>query len=129
MDDSRWVHRPKCPEDKYATRDDPETVAGQLYAGFQRMIRVRKRTQALAGGRAVGFYTGNAHILGYQRPGGSSTVLCLANFNDDPEWIGRERFMGMPREAKNLISGYTINLADAGVQLRGHQYLWLLLKS
>ena len=79
----------------------------------------------LAGGRAVGFYTANEKILGYQRIGEDSTVLCLVNFGDHPEWVGRDQFMGCPEEAKDLVSGYIINLRKAGVQLRAHQYLWL----
>lgn len=118
MDDSRWVNRPRCPEDKYAQRNDPATVAGQLYAGFRHLIQLRKSSEELAGGRAVGFFTGNSRVLGYQRPGPASNILCLANFADDPEWVGRERFMGMPRVVRDLISGHDINLHDHGVQLR-----------
>lgn len=125
MDDSRWVNRPKCPDDKYAQRNDPSTTAGVLYAGFKQLIRLRKSTEELAGGRAVGFYTGNPRIVGYQRPGPKGTVLCLANFADVPEWVGRERFNGMPHEARDLVGNHMINLREAGVQLRAHQYLWL----
>lgn len=125
MDDSRWVNRPWYPESRYGERHDPTTIPGQIYAGMTHLIRLRKSTEELAGGRAVGFFTGNPAILGYQRPGLRSTVLCLCNFSDEPQWIGRDRFMGMPGEAKDLSSGYMVNLRDAGVQLRPHQYLWL----
>ncbi|KAJ9666824.1 hypothetical protein H2201_002958 [Coniosporium apollinis] len=124
MDDSRWVNRPAYPEQRYKQRDDPETIPGKLYAGFQHLIKLRKSTEELAGGRAVGFFTGNHHVLGYQRPGPHGTVLCLVNFADDPEWVGRERFIAFPAEAKDLISGYMINLRE-GIQLTAHQYVWL----
>ena len=125
MDDSRWVNRPPCPEDRYAERHDHLTIPGQLYAGFQQLIKLRKSTEELAGGRAVGFFTANPHVLGYQRPGPSSAVLCLANFDDDPQWVGQDRFMGLPAEAQDLISGHLLNLRDGGIQLRSHQYVWL----
>jgi amylosucrase len=125
IDDSRWVNRPLYPEQRYAERHDPNTIPGQLYAGMQHLIKLRKSTEEISGGRAVGFFTGNPAILGYQRPGPKSTVLCLCNFSDVPQWVGRDRFMGMPNEAKDLVSGYMINVRDAGIQLKAHQYLWL----
>lgn len=36
-----------------------------------------------AGGRLIGFHTGNPHVLGYQRLGSQTRLLCLANFHDD----------------------------------------------
>lgn len=125
MDDSRWVNRPPCPTDRYAQRHDESTIPGRLYAGIQRLIKLRKSTEELAGGRAIGFHTGNPAVLGYQRPGPSSTVLCLVNFSDYAQWVDRDRFMGMPPEAKDLITGYMINVRNAGIHVRPHQYLWL----
>ena len=125
MDDSRWVNRPSYPEQRYAERHDPNTIPGRLYAGMQHLIKLRKSTEEIAGGRAIGFYSGNPAILGYQRPGTKNTLLCLCNFSDVGQWVGRDRFMGMPAEAKDLITGYMVNLKDAGIELRAHQYLWL----
>jgi len=125
MDDSRWVNRPPYPADRYSQRHDPDTIPGQLYAGMQHLIKLRKATEEFAGGRAVGFHTGNPAVLGYQRPGPSSTVLCLVNFSDDAQWVGRDRFSGMPAEAKDLITGYMINVRNVGIHVRPHQYLWL----
>lgn len=124
-DDSRWVNRPRYPVDRYEARHDTNTVAGRVYAGITKLIQVRKNTPQLAGGFAVGFYTANEKVLGYQRVGNEGTVLCLANFSDYPEWVGKDRFMGCPEEAKDLISGFMINLKKEGVHLRAHQYLWL----
>jgi amylosucrase len=125
MDDSRWVNRPPYPTDRYGQRHDESTIPGRLYAGMKHLIEVRKSTEEFAGGRAVGFHTGNPSVLGYQRPGPSSTVLCLANFSDYAQWVGRDRFMGTPAEAKDLITGYMINVRNAGIHVRPHQYLWL----
>lgn len=92
---------------------------------MQAMIKLRKSTPEFAGGRAVGFYTANPAVLGYQRPGPSSIVLCLVNFSDDRQWVGRERFMQMPVEALDLVSGFMINLRNAGIHMKSHQYMWL----
>ena len=125
IDDSRWVNRPSYPERNYAQRHDITTIPGKLYAGIKKMIEVRKSTEEFSGGRAVGFFTGNNCILGYQRPGIGSTVLCLCNFADDAQWIGRDRFMGMPEEIDDIINGYKINVRHAGIHMQPHQYLWL----
>jgi amylosucrase len=125
MDDSRWVNRPPYPEQNYAQRNDANTIPGKLYAGMQHLIKLRKSTEELAGGRAVGFYTANPAVLGYQRPGPSSTVLCLVNFSDDKQWVGRNRFMQLPEEAKDLVTGCMINLRNAGIHMMSHQYMWL----
>ena len=125
MDDSRWVNRPPYPEQNYAERLDTSTISGKLYAGMQHLIKLRKSTEELAGGRAVGFYTANPAVLGYQRPGSTSTVLCLVNFSDDKQWVGRDRFMQLPEVVKDLVSGYMINLRDAGIHMKSHQYMWL----
>lgn len=125
MDDSRWVNRPFYPEANYAQRHDPNTTPGKVYAGVKHLISLRKATDELAGGRAIGFFTGNPAILGYQRPGVSSTVLCLCNFSDQMQWIGRDRFMGMPEEAHDLITGYMVNVRKAGIHMKPHQYIWL----
>ncbi|KAK4935367.1 hypothetical protein LTR10_023571 [Elasticomyces elasticus] len=125
MDDSRWVNRPFYPKSRYAERHDENTIPGRIYAGIKHLIHLRKTTVELAGGRAVGFYTGNSTILGYQRPGPRSTVLCLCNFSDEPQWIGKERFMAMPSTCEDLVSGHKIDLRQAGVQLRAHQFMWL----
>jgi len=121
----RWVNRPSYPASRYAERHDPTTIPGKIYAGVTKLIQLRKTTEELAGGRAVGFFTGNNTVLGYQRPGSEGTVLCLCNFSDYPQWVGRDRFMGCPVTAKDLWSGYDIALREAGIELRPHQFLWL----
>jgi amylosucrase len=125
MDDSRWVHRPKYPADRYAQRHDPNSVPGRLYAGIRKLIELRKTTDEIAGGRAVGFQTMNSRVLGYQRLGSQSTILCLANFNDFPEHVSKERFMGLPPTVRDLVSGQMMDLRTDGVRLRPHQYMWL----
>jgi amylosucrase len=124
-DDSRWVNRPPYPEYAYDNRNDPSTNAGKIYAGFKRLIELRKKTDALKGGRLVGFRTHNERVLGYQRMGPEYTVVCLANFADDPQWVGREVFQF--RHAWDLVTEKDIDLAE-GIHLKSHQYAWLVKK-
>lgn len=125
MDDSRWVNRPSYPQSNYDQRHDLESIPGRLYAGIKRLIELRKSTEELAGGRAMGFFTGNPAVLGYQRPGPGSTVLCLCNFSDEAQWVGRDRFMGLPEELEDVDHGYRVNVRQAGIHMKSHQYLWL----
>jgi amylosucrase len=123
-DDSRWVNRPKFDLARFDQRKDVDTTAGQIFAGFQRMIKVRKATPEFAGGRLVGFRTHNPAILGYQRPGKDASVLCLANFSDDSQWVGAETLGALPAEALDLVTNRKIS-TNQGIHLASHEYMWL----
>lgn len=121
-DDSRWVNRPPYPYDRYEQRTDESTTAGKIFAGFKHLIKLRKETDAFHGGRLVGFRTHNPAVLGYQRMGTVTSVVCLANFADDAQWVGREVFRF--QHAFDLVSGSAIDLSE-GIHLRSHQFVWL----
>lgn len=123
-DDSRWVNRPKFDLARFEQRKDANTTAGQIFAGFQRMIEVRKATPEFAGGRLVGFRTHNPAVLGYQRPGKDASVLCLANFSDDSQWVGAETLGALPAEALDLVTNRNIT-TNQGIHLASHEYMWL----
>ena len=53
--DSRWVHRPLRPVERYAQRTDAATDAGRVYAGLTALIRARQATPEFAGGELIGF--------------------------------------------------------------------------
>jgi amylosucrase len=78
-----------------------------------------------AGGKLVGFFTGNDHILGYQRFSGRSKVLVLCNFNDHPEHIQADRFTAVPARVTNLITGKQVEAKEFGLMMEPHQYAWL----
>lgn len=124
-DDSRWVNRPPYPSYAYDGRHDSSSNAGKIFAGFKRLIELRKRTEPFKGGRLVGFRTHNERVLGYQRMGTEGTVVCLVNFDDVPQWVGREVFQF--GKAWDLVQEKDIDLAE-GIQLRAHQYVWLMRK-
>ena len=45
--DSRWVHRPACPQALYDQRNNPESLPGMLFAGMMHLIKIRKETSEL----------------------------------------------------------------------------------
>jgi amylosucrase len=126
-EDSRWVHRPHYPAERYARRTDPATPEGAVYAGLKRMVEVRAETPELAGTHLVDFATHNRSVLAYQRPGGpgnGTRVLALANFSDSTQALPAETFGGFAPAAVDLLSEAALQLDD-GVTLLPRQYLWL----
>ena len=122
--DSRWVHRPPYPAERYAERNDPDTDAGTIYRGIRRLVAVRRASDELAGGALVGFRTHNRHVLGYQRPGAAGTVLVLANVSDAPQVVPAEALSSMPASAVDLITEADTTLW-ADLELAPLEFLWL----
>ena len=122
--DSRWVHRPQFPAERYANRTDPATPEGAIFAGLRRMTAVRAATPELAGTRLVPFTTNNPGVLGYQRPGDGSLVLALANFGDGPAVISADTLSGFEAVARDLFSDDDVRI-DEGIVLRPQDYVWL----
>lgn len=145
--DSRWVHRPAYPASRYEEKKDEESDVGRLFKGMRQLIDLRKKTDELgehpsncfkvqarqlmflhycpAGGKLVGFYSGNPHILGYQRYSGRSRVLVLCNFNDYAERVESERFAALPAVVTDLITDKQVKVKTRGIELEPHQYVWL----
>ena len=126
--DSRWVNRPLYPAADYADRADSSTDAGLVYQGLKRLIEVRRSTPELAGGTLLGFGTNNPHVLGYQRPGASATVLVLSNFADTPQTVSATTLSGFASDAIELTRGQNVTLAG-GLSLRPHEFAWLRVHS
>lgn len=126
--DSRWVHRPHYPAERYAHRNDPWTPPGAIYAGLKKMLAVRERTPELAGNRLVGFGTGNRDVLGYQRPGEDCVVLVLANFSDHPQHVPPLTLSGFATASTDLFTGQTVLLQD-GVTLPPQEFVWLRVRT
>ena len=122
--DTRWVHRPRYPEEQYERRLDPSTPEGAVFAGLERMIQVRAGTSELAGTRLIDFDTNNRGVLAYQRPGQHTRILALANFSDQPQTLPAEIFAGFSAAAVDLLSEAVLQL-DEGVTLLPRQYVWL----
>jgi amylosucrase len=126
--DSRWVHRPHYPAERYERRHDPETPEGQIYAGLRRLLAVRAQTPEFEGNRLIGFHTHNAHVLGYQRLGrpddDGGIVVVLANFSDAPQHVASATLSGLAGDAVDLLSERPVELAD-GFTLEPQEFVWL----
>ncbi|MEN8831559.1 MAG: alpha-glucosidase C-terminal domain-containing protein [Pacificibacter sp.] len=122
--ESRWVGRPYRPDDLYAQRNDPNTTAGQIFAGMKRMIDARCNAPGLSGNAIDGFDTDNPHVLGYVRSGGGQEICVLANFSDDTQVIDADQFVGTAPRLTDLITGESYHVRT-GVTLQSHQIVWL----
>ena len=125
--DSRWVHRPHYPAERYARRNDPWTPEGRIYAGLKKMLAVRGRTPEFEGNRLIDFSSGNRHVLAYQRPGQFGAVLVLANFSDSPQHVAPLTLSGFDAHAEDLFTGLAVPLGD-GVTLPPHEVAWLRVR-
>lgn len=97
-DDARWVHRPRRREADHERRHDLFSVQGRIFGGIRGMIAVRRSTPEFEGTTLIPFDAHNSHVLGYQRPGEHSLVLCLANVSDWSQFVTGETLSGfLPR--------------------------------
>ena len=135
-DDSRWVNRPPYPAERYAQRIDPDTSAGVIYARLQHLLAVRRRTTEFAGGALIGFDARSPHVLGYQRPGENTLVLCLANVADEPQTVLASTLQGMPATGEDLIAdSIADSTIDSTVDLRrdlvlpAHGIAWIRVRT
>ncbi|MFP5290289.1 MAG: alpha-amylase family protein [Actinomycetes bacterium] len=127
-DDSRWVNRPPYPAERYAQRHDPSTAAGMLYARLTRLLAVRRETAEFAGGALIAFDARNAHVVGYQRPGSGTRVVCFANVADDPQTVTALTLSGLPAVATDLIDGGAVDLRRDLV-IPAHGIVWMRVAS
>jgi amylosucrase len=123
-DDSRWVNRPPYPEALYAQRHDPTTTAGMLHSRLARLIEVRRETPEFAGNRLIAFDARNSHVIGYQRPGRGTRVICFANVADDSQAVSALTLSGLPSTGVDLIDGGTIDLRRDLV-IPAHGIVWV----
>lgn len=123
-DDSRWVNRPPYPAERYAQRHDATTAAGMLFARLTHLLAVRRATPEFAGNRLIGFDAQNSHIIGYQRPGAGTRVLCLANVADEPQTVTALTLSGLPSSGLDLIDGGAIDLRRDLV-IPAHGIVWM----
>ena len=123
-DDARWVHRPRRREADHERRHDLFSVQGRIFGGIRGMIAVRRRTPEFEGTTLIPFDTHNSHVLGYQRPGEHSLVLCLANVSDWSQFVTGETLSGFLPTATLLHAQSEVDLRG-GILLEAHGFRWL----
>ena len=106
--DTRWVHRPWRPEQRYAEAADPTTDAGRVYAAITALVELRRSWPDLAGNELVPFDAKNVHIAGFER----GRLLVLANFAPNEQPIAPQVLQGLPGEAADVRHGGTRQLAE-----------------
>ena len=122
--DSRWVHRPPRPVERYTQRTDAATVAGRVYSGLTSLIRARERTPEFAGGALIGFDARHPSVLAYQRPGEDAVILVLANVGDHLALIHPITLSGFAGTATDVVTGDEVDLRR-GIALLPHGFTWL----
>lgn len=123
-DDARWVHRPRRREADHERRHDLFSVQGRIFGGIRGMIAVRRSTPEFEGTTLIPFDTHNSHVLGYQRPGEHSLVLCLANVSDWSQFVTGETLSGLLPTATLLHAQSEVDLRG-GILLEAHGFRWL----
>ncbi|EPD84769.1 amylosucrase [Microbacterium sp. oral taxon 186 str. F0373] len=126
--DTRWVHRGHRPRDAYAQRDDDTTPAGRVFRRLTKLISVRQQSPELAGNALIPFHTPHPAVVGYQRPGETSTLLVLANVGDAEVTIDPLTLSGFERTAFDPVHDASVDL-DEGLALRPHGFVWLRVTS
>jgi len=85
--DTRWVHRLRTDWEQMARRQQVDTLESRVYQGLQRLIRLRKTNAVFSGSEMEVVETGSPHVLGYLRRKGTTRLLALANFSEQPQEI------------------------------------------
>jgi amylosucrase len=122
--DARWVHRPPRPVQDYERRHELFSVQGRIFGGIRRMVELRRNSPEFDGNTLVPFDSRNPHVLGYQRPGGNTVVLCLANFSDWSQFVTGETLSGFLPQAVELHGNTELDLRH-GLLLDAHGFLWI----
>jgi amylosucrase len=123
--DSRWVHRVAreqalCDE-ALSGKDAP---AAQLFKGLQRLISLRKKTKALAGGSLQTLSIHNPSVLVYVRAYETDSVWVLANFSEKPQLVNVAHTPLENCEKLDLVTHQKISIKQS-LTLEPYQYLWL----
>ena len=103
--DSRWVHRPRADWEKYARRDDLNSVEGRVYQGLQKLIRLRKQNEAFSGGELDIIPTESDHVLGFVRPQAGQSLVVFANFSENSQRIPARILEQFGVFSKKLLHG------------------------
>ena len=125
--DSRWVHRPKAD---WAWRErlqnDPGSPHNYIFAELVRLIELRKQQPAIYGSDTQFVETGNGHLFGYVRHGGSQRLFVLANFSAHPQVMAANqlRVYGPGYSFTDLITGQPLT-AERPLRLEPYQCMWL----
>jgi amylosucrase len=126
--DSRWVHRPNANWERYAKRNDPESVEGRVFLGLKNLIELRKRYEVFSGGELEIIPTENEHVLGFIRTRGTDRALIFANFSEAPQTITSQALENQAVRAENPVHGKSNLLANQNRQIGPLDFLVFIAK-
>ena len=114
MGDSRWVHRPAADSAAYDRRNDSRTVEGRLYAGLQRLIKLRKTQSVFSGHEFQVIETENPHVFAFMRTFNGQKAMIFANFIEEEVVLSGNllRLYGVGYQFYDLISERSIGVED-----------------
>lgn len=127
LNDSRWVNRVAVKDADLELRNQPDTPNGQVYAGLQRLVAIRKATPLLGDAHTHIIETGNPHVFGFTRNRDADTLLVLANFADFEQSLDQSLIDSL------LTGGNPIDLLETKPSsdlktLQPHQVRWLTVE-
>ena len=126
--DSRWVHRPKASGERYAKRNDPNTIEGRVFLGLKNLIELRKRYDVFSGGELEIIPTENEHVLGFLRIRGADRALIFANFSEAPQTILSPMLENQLVKAERLVHGTSNLRSDQALQIAPFDFLFFIAK-
>lgn len=103
--DSRWVHRPRADWEKYAKRNDVNTVEGRVFQGLKMLIDLRKQHVAFAGGELEIIPTENEHVLGFTRIHAGKRIIIFVNFSEGPQTVLSRIIEQYAVQKKHILHG------------------------
>ncbi len=127
LNDSRWVNRVAVKDADLELRNQADTPNGQVYAGLQRLISIRKKTPLLGDAHTHIIETGNPHVFGFTRTRDAETLLVLANFADFEQSLDQSLVDSL------LTGGNPTDLLETNPSsdlktLQPHQVRWLTVQ-
>ncbi len=125
--DARWLHRPKFDWEKAKKRTESGTVEHLLHSGLLKLAQMRLNNDTIARGETEIVDAGNDHVFAWFRTTPEQTVLCLANFSDQPQVVEapRLRQLGLRKALVDIVAGQTV-IAAKQLDLEPLQFMVLL---
>jgi hypothetical protein len=121
--DSRWVHRPRANWEKYAKRNNTDTIEGRVFQGLKKLIDLRKQHQVFTGGELEVIPTENEHILGFMRTHAGARAVIFANFSEESQVVPARILEQYLIFGKKLLHGKSKVLPKNDVTLEALDFL------
>ncbi|MCL4109424.1 UNVERIFIED_CONTAM: hypothetical protein GTU68_043652 [Idotea baltica] len=125
--DSRWLHRPQFDWERADNRSDSDSPEGAVFQNLLKLTQMRLNNMAIARGDTEIVNLGNDHIFGYFRVHSEQSILCLANFSDQPQAVQAPqlRKFGLKKSLVDIVEGKAV-LAAKELEMAPHQFMVLL---